>query len=122
MRWDCIVLQCGFTLASVPALVGVTLYSIIEYCNRLSVSWQVNMTDQNIEETYQHRYRQFTENLRSARKEADKTQVEVAKYLNTTQAYVSKYESGDLRLDVIQLFALAKFYNKPIEDFFVGIE
>ncbi|MEO1255288.1 MAG: helix-turn-helix transcriptional regulator [Bacteroidota bacterium] len=80
------------------------------------------MTNQNIEETYERRYRQFTENLRAARKEANKTQVEVAKYLNTTQAYVSKYESGDLRLDVIQLFALAKLYDKPIEDFFSGIE
>ena len=80
------------------------------------------MTDRTYTQTYELRYQQFIARLKLARKEAGITQVDAAKYLNTTQAYISKYESGDLRLDVIQLFALAKLYNKSISFFFEGIE
>ena len=39
--------------------------------------------------------------MRRERKAAGLRQVEIAKMTNRSQAYISKFENGDLRLDVI---------------------
>ena len=62
-------------------------------------------------------YRRFLGRLRAARREAGLTQVEVAKRLRTSQAYVSKSESGDRRVDVVELKGFAKLYRKPVSYF-----
>lgn len=41
--------------------------------------------------------------LRQLRFEAGLTQVEMAERLQVTQSYISKYENGERRLDVIEL-------------------
>lgn len=41
--------------------------------------------------------------LRSMREEAGLRQVDVAERLNEPQSFVSKYESGERRLDIIEL-------------------
>ena len=64
-------------------------------------------------------YRRFLGQLRAARKDAGLTQVQVAKRLRRTQAFVSKSESGDRRVDVIELKAFARVYRKPL-DYFLG--
>ena len=48
-------------------------------------------------------YRRFRNYLRSVREQAGLTQTDVAKTLGVHQSYVSKYESGERRLDVIEL-------------------
>ena len=58
------------------------------------------------------------EQLRHARLEAGLDQVEVAKLLRTTQSNLSKVESGQRRIDVVQLKKFAKIYKKPL-DFFI---
>jgi len=57
-------------------------------------------------------YQRFLRRLRAARKEAGLTQVDAARLLKTTQAYVSKSESGDRRVDVGELFRFARLYGK----------
>ena len=57
---------------------------------------------------YSKRYRQFLELLIQARKEADLTQVEVASRLDRPQSFVSKYENGERRLDVVEFLDVAK--------------
>lgn len=47
------------------------------------------------------------------------TQVEAARRLRKSQAFVSKSESGDRRVDVIELKAFARLYRKPV-DYFLG--
>ena len=42
---------------------------------------------------------------------------EVAKRLRKNQAFVSKSESGDRRVDVIELRAFARLYRKPLDYF-----
>lgn len=54
------------------------------------------------------------EKLKTARKEANLKQKEVAQRLKCTQSYVSKTENGHLRVDVVQLKEFADLYKKNI--------
>jgi transcriptional regulator with XRE-family HTH domain len=48
----------------------------------------------------------LNELLRQVRLEASLTQAQVADKIGQTQSYVSKYEAGDQRLDLIELEAV----------------
>ena len=63
------------------------------------------------------RYRQFLRRLKEARQEAGLTQVDAARALRRPQSFVSKCESGERRVDVIELEAFAKLYRKPLAFF-----
>jgi transcriptional regulator with XRE-family HTH domain len=62
-------------------------------------------------------YRRFLEKLKTARIDAGITQVEVAKHLKKPQSFVSKFESGERRVDPIELRHLADLYGKPVSYF-----
>ena len=66
---------------------------------------------------YSARYKQFLKRLRDARREAGLTQVEVAKALRRPQSFVSKCESGERRVDVVELEDFARLYRKSIAFF-----
>ncbi|MCL4386445.1 MAG: helix-turn-helix transcriptional regulator [Cyanobacteria bacterium] len=66
---------------------------------------------------YSNDYNFLTKQLKSARLESGLNQVEIAKLLGKTQSYISKIESGQLRIDIIQLKELAKLYKKDINYF-----
>ena len=53
-------------------------------------------------------YKLFCRLLREAREKAALTQEDVAKRLSRPQSYVSKYESGERRLDVIEFLRVVK--------------
>lgn len=55
--------------------------------------------------------------LREARVEAGLTQVELAKALHMPQSFVSKYESGERRLDLLELRDVCQALRVPIVDF-----
>ena len=57
------------------------------------------------------------EKLIKARHSAGLDQVKVAKKLGKSQSYLSKIESGQRKIDVIQLKKFAKLYNKNIDYF-----
>jgi transcriptional regulator with XRE-family HTH domain len=54
------------------------------------------------------RYKAMLKRLRAARLDAGLTQVHVAKALHRTQAFVSKCESGERRIDPIDLLDFAR--------------
>ena len=56
--------------------------------------------------------------LKKARIEAGLTQIEVSQLTGRSQSNISKVESGQLRLDVIQLKNYAVLYKKKL-DYFV---
>ena len=62
-------------------------------------------------------YRVVLERLRKARLDAGLTQVEVANKLGHHQSYVSKIESGERRVDVVELNKFAKLYRKTVNYF-----
>ena len=66
---------------------------------------------------YSQDHRNLVEKLKQARIEAGLDQEEAARLLGKTQSYVSKIESGQRRIDVIQLKNLAKIYEKPFNFF-----
>jgi len=60
-------------------------------------------------------YREMLKRLRDARIGSGFTQVDVAKALGKHQSYVSKCESGERRLDPLELIELLALYKKPLE-------
>ncbi len=66
---------------------------------------------------YRVKYQKFVQKLRQARLDANLTQVEAGKRLKKPQAYISKIERGERRVDAVELDELARLYNKPLEDF-----
>jgi transcriptional regulator with XRE-family HTH domain len=56
---------------------------------------------------YSDEYERLTLVLREMRKEAGLTQVEVADLLSVPQSFISKYEAGQRRLDLIEVSRVA---------------
>lgn len=57
--------------------------------------------------------------LKHLRKHAGLTQLELASLLKKPQSYVSKYESGERRLDLIELREIVICCRSRLEDFVV---
>lgn len=68
---------------------------------------------------YNDDYKKLIERLKQARLDAGLSQQVVADELNKPQSYVSKVESGDRRLDIIEVKEFAKLYKKKLEDLIV---
>ena len=66
---------------------------------------------------YSANQKQLIEHLIKARNELKFMQKKVAELLNKTQSYVSKIESGQRRVDIVQLKQFAKTYKKELNFF-----
>lgn len=62
-------------------------------------------------------YAVFVDRLKKARIESGLTQAEVAKKLGRPQSHISNVESGQQRVDVIELKRFAKIYRKDTSYF-----
>jgi transcriptional regulator with XRE-family HTH domain len=71
---------------------------------------------------YTAAYAQLLELLRETRRNADVTQIELAKSLGQTQSFVSKIEVGDRRLDVIQLRTMCRALGTTLPAFIEALE
>lgn len=69
--------------------------------------------------TYSQDYNEFLKRLRLARSDAALTQSGVARRLKRPQSFVSECESGERRVDVVELAAFARLYRKSLS-FFVN--
>lgn len=58
-------------------------------------------------------------NIRNLRKDNDKTQDELAAYLNMTQTNYSKYELGKINIPIEVFIKLADYYDTTV-DYLVG--
>ncbi|HZZ26690.1 MAG TPA: helix-turn-helix transcriptional regulator [Pirellulales bacterium] len=66
---------------------------------------------------YTTRYDQMLVALRAARKSARLTQVQVAKQFDAHASFVSKIESGERRLDVVELADFCRLYGIRLSTF-----
>jgi transcriptional regulator with XRE-family HTH domain len=62
-------------------------------------------------------YRFMVARLRQAREEAGLSQREVGRRLGRPQSFVSKVESGERRIDPVELARFAALYGKPLDWF-----
>lgn len=70
---------------------------------------------------YSREYKKFLVRLRQARLDSGLTQAEVAARLKRPQSFVSKCESGERRVDVVELSKFARIYDKAIDFFLAGL-
>ena len=59
-------------------------------------------------------YKLLLAKLREARSTAGLTQEQAASRLGKHQSYISKIESGEQRVDVVELFELSRVYKQPL--------
>lgn len=62
-------------------------------------------------------YAYFVERLRKARQEAGLSQLRIAKKIGRPQSHISNVESGQQRIDIVELKRFAKIYGKDINYF-----
>ena len=74
-----------------------------------------------MQHVHSSRYQKFLNKLKQARLDANLSQVEVSERLEKPQSYVSKCESGERRVDFVELLVFAEIYRKSI-DFFIPDE
>lgn len=58
--------------------------------------------------------------IRDLREDRDLTQAKIAKLLGCSQQTYSRYESGEITIDIYNLVKLAEFYNTSC-DYLLGI-
>lgn len=66
---------------------------------------------------YTKEHKNLITKLKSARLSSNLDQKTAAKRLNKSQSYISKMESGQRRIDLVQLKQIAEIYGKNIEYF-----
>ena len=62
-------------------------------------------------------YARFIDKLKKAREESGSRQIDIAKKLKRPQSYISRVESGEYRLDIMEVKRFAKLYKKDINYF-----
>lgn len=85
-------------------------YPVLGYLQSLPYHLRVAKRD-----AHDERYLKAIEALRAARKQARLTQTELALKLGRRQQFVSKYESGERRLDIIEFLDVAKALDLIVE-------
>jgi transcriptional regulator with XRE-family HTH domain len=70
-----------------------------------------------VKSLHSRQYTIFRDLLAQAREDIGMTQVQVATKLGKPQSYVSKYESGDRRLDVTEFVQIADILSLDISGF-----
>ena len=66
---------------------------------------------------YSKKHKKIVEQIKKARHQSGFSQEQVAKKLKVTQSFISKIESGQSKIDIVQLSRLAKIYKKEINFF-----
>lgn len=76
----------------------------------------------NRKSIYSDEYRILLSELITAREKSGLTQLDLAKYLQVSQATVSKIENGERRLDIIELRSICNALGIDFIDFLSRLE
>lgn len=67
-------------------------------------------------------YRAFQDQIRTVRKAAGLTQIALSEKLGKPQSYVSKYESGERNLDLIEVIYVCQACGYAVDDFVLHLQ
>ncbi len=62
------------------------------------------------------KYQRIINNLIKARDKSNLKQIDIAKKLKRPQSYISRVESGEYRIDIIELLEFCKIYRAKLDD------
>ena len=88
----------------------------------LYISQYVHITYWMKKKIYMARRNRMTDLLREVRLETGLTQVDLAARIEKDQAYVSRYESGQRRLDVLEVREICQAIGITLEEFVKRLE
>lgn len=71
---------------------------------------------------YEPCYKIFVECLKDLRIKSKMTQQELATLLDCQQSYISKYEQGQKRLDIVEIHHICKILGTTLTDFIAKYE
>src|SRR5688572_15287697 len=77
---------------------------------------------QRTKSIYTDEYKKFVTKFVEARKASGLTQEQVAERIGQTQAFVSRCEQGQRRLDIIELRAFLRVFGVDFTDFVIALE
>jgi DNA-binding transcriptional regulator YiaG len=86
-------------------------YSNLEYLSPQGTLPRVKKSIYSTEQT------ELLKPLREKRKAAGFSQLDLAKQLGRSQSFVSKYESGELRLDLVELRSICQILGTSLSSF-----
>lgn len=86
------------------------------------VIFAANMNNLTKQKVYKRRYKSFCEVIKSEREKRSYKQNELADKLGIKQSFISKTESGDRRLDVIELLEYCEAMGLSLTDFVFRFE
>ena len=66
---------------------------------------------------YTSRQKELLHLLRQLREDANISQKQLAERINRSQSFISKYENGELRLDLLELYEICEATNVSLQDF-----
>ena len=69
-----------------------------------------------------HQRKNFLDLLKDIRQKNGIRQVELARQLGVPQSFISKYESGERRLDILELRQICHLIGISLEDFIKQLE
>ena len=72
-------------------------------------------------QTYHDAYILLADRLRMARETVGLTQIQAARRLQRSQSYITKCETGEKRIDVIELLVFATLYQHELSFFTDGL-
>ena len=97
---------------------GKHMWHLIRMETKQPWGWSMlNLNVLNWNLQWRHEKRQLAALLRQVRLDAGLTQAQVAEAIGETQSYVSKYENGEQRLDLMELEAVCKAVNISLTQF-----
>jgi transcriptional regulator with XRE-family HTH domain len=67
---------------------------------------------------YSKEYQSFLDKLKKARLDVEMSQRDAAKRFRRPQSFISRSETGESRVDVVDLTRFAEIYKKPVTYFF----
>jgi transcriptional regulator with XRE-family HTH domain len=80
------------------------------------------MPESHVKTIYDSTYQVLVDCLRTARQNAEVTQIDLAARLGVDQSYISRYERAERRLDVIELRTICHALNLDFLKFIASFE